>query len=221
MVTKRKSEFQKARGDTRRAFGRMVAALPMVARLNWRNIVMPWRMLPAPVAMALIALVALAMVLDNGEHVDAQPIGGSVTIGADTVPPDTHCAEDEVITYRALIGREGVGCVHYEYVVMEFLDDCIIGNSVEHPRVTPNLATLHLRDPEFGSWCSSVVDDVSDGIVSLGDLLLDVNTLPGYPGHVPAETPVPTVSPDSTVNTGKDTMPTAILPKSLPSTGSR
>ena len=101
MVTKRKSEFQKARGESWRAVKSMGRALPILARVNWRNIVMPWRMIPMPLAMALIALVALAMVLDRGDDVASatdQALGGSaVMIGGDTVAPGTHCEEDEII----------------------------------------------------------------------------------------------------------------------------
>ena len=208
MVTKRKSEFEKARGDARRGLARMVGTLPLVARLNWRNVVMPWRMLPAPVALALIALVALAMVLDTGENAEAFPLeGAGVTIGGDTVTPGTRCAEDEVITYLALLGGEGVGCVHYEYVVMQFLNDCIIGNS-QHGG---NLASWHLRDPAFRSWCDTVIDDASDGMVSLADMLIDL-----------VSTVEPSPSPTVTA-TAIDATPTVTpgVPKSLPSTGSR
>ncbi len=210
----------------------MVAALPLMARVNWRNVVMPWRMLPAPVALALIALVALAMVLDRGsDAVAQQPIpaplsGQGVMVGADTVAPGTRCEEDEVITYRALIGGQGVGCVHYEYVVMEFLNDCIIGNSEAHALVTPNLATLHLRDPEFRSWCDGVVDDVSDGIVSLADMIVDVRTLRGYPGYIPEVTATPTATPTMTATataspTATGATPTHAIPMALPATGGR
>lgn len=206
MVTKRKSELQKASGDCRRAFGRMVAALPMVARVNWRNVVMPWRLIPAPVALALIALVALAMVLDNGDNVTAN---GDVVIGADVVAPGTTCAEDEVISYLAPLGREGVGCVHYEYIVMEFIADCVIGNSVHGD----NLASYHLRDQAFGSWCSAVVDDVSDGVVALDDLLFDT----ALTSEVSSTVATPSVSA-AAIST-----PTATpkLPASLPNAGGR
>lgn len=219
MVTKRKSEYAKARGDVRRALARMVKALPMVARVNWRNIVMPWRMLPVPVALALIALVALAMVLDRGDEVIAA-LPSDVTIGGDTVAPGTHCEEDEVITYRVLMGGQGVGCVHVEYVIQEFIGECIIGNTEVHPRVTPNLATLHLLDPAFGSWCASVVDDMSDGVVALADMLVDVNALPGYPGHVAGSASTPTITPTVIPSDGMPTTAYAV-PRSLPSTGSR
>lgn len=221
MVTKRKSELAKARGETLRAASRMVKALPMVARVNWRNIVMPWRMLPAPVALALIALVALAMVLDTGSDASATgepptPIQGQgVMVGGDTVAPGTRCAEDDVITYRVLMGGSGVGCVHYEYLAMDFLAECIIGTSETHPLVTPNLASRHIQDQSFGSWCQTAVDDVSDGIVTLADLLYDAaSTVAVEPAiGTPTMTPTMTASPTMTA--------TPMAPKSLPSTGSK
>ena len=216
MVTKRKSEFSKARGDTRRAVVRMVKALPIIARVNWRTVVMPWRLIPMPVALALIALVALAMVLDNGDNVDASAgtlEGQGVMIGGDTVDAGTRCEEDEVITYRVLLGGSGVGCVNVEYVHMAFILECLVGNA-DHG---DNLASLHLRDPAYGSWCSIVVDDATDGVVSLGDLLFDT-------AYRPAVTPtmMPTMTATAMAMDITPTMtPTPSLPKSLPSTGSR
>ena len=208
-MAKQKSELSNATRATRRGLGRMLGALPLVARVNWRNIVMPWRMLPAPVALALIGLVALAMVLDNGEDVSADvypPVGQGVVIGADTVAPGTRCAEDEVITYRVLMGGQGVGCVHYEYVIMEFVLDCLIGNS-EHG---DNLASYHLRDQAFRSWCDSVIDDATDGYATLADLLIDTSS-----------TVAP--SPSATVSTamGATVTPTPMLPDALPVAGIR
>ncbi len=207
MTTKRKSELHKASGDVLRGASRFMRALPMVARVNWRNVVMPWRMLPMPVAIALIALVALAMVLDNGDvPASAEGNGEGVTIGADTVAPGTTCAEDEVITYRALLGGEGVGCVHYEYLAMEFIADCLIGNSAHGD----NLASYHLRDRGFGSWCQDVVDDASDGTISLADLLIDTASTEGV-ATTPTVSPMAMATPTATIR----------LPASLPNTGSR
>lgn len=208
MVTKRKSELSKATGDVRRAFGRFGRALPMVARVNWRMVLMPWRMIPMPIALALIALVALAMVLDTGDapaSANGDVVIGDIMIGGDVVAPGTRCEEDETIYYLALLGGEGVGCVHVEYIVMEFLLDCVIGNS-EHG---DNLASFHLRDQAFGSWCVSVVDDASDGTVSLADLLFDTAST-----VAPAATS--TVSPAIT-----DTPNADHLPAALPKAGSR
>ncbi len=211
MVTKRKSEFNKARGDTRRAVVRMLRALPVVARVNWRNIVMPWRLIPMPVALALIALVALAMLLDTGDDASAQPavspaVGEGVVIGADTVAAGTRCAEDEVITYRALIGGSGVGCEHYEYLIMDFIGECLIGNA-QHGE---NLASYHLRFETFRSWCDGVVDDGSDGALALADILVDVGA-----------TSTPTMVPTSTVSDTSSAAATPIMPSGLPITGSR
>ncbi len=206
-MAKQKSELSNATRATRRGISRMLGALPMVARVNWRNVVMPWRMLPAPVALALIGLVALAMVLDNGDAATAQPIEGyGVVIGADTVAPGTRCAEDEVITYRALLGGPGVGCVHYEYVIMDFVLDCLIGNS-EHG---DNLASYHLRDQAFRSWCDAVIDDASDGMLSLDDMLIDTSAaVVPSPSATPANEAMATVTP------------TPMLPDVLPIAGIR
>ena len=217
MVTKTKTEFSKASGNLRRAVARMWHALPVVGRANWLMLLQPWRLVPVPVALALIALIALAMVLDTGEQTSTSAVAfaiatptpdRSIMIGADVVSPGTRCEEDEVIAYLVLVGGTGVGCVHYEYVVMDFLLECVIGNS----EYGDNLASLHLRDPAYGSWCGTVVNDASDGMVSLADLLFDtaVDT-----GVTPTMSPTmgasvtPTMSPTST----------AIPPKSLPSTG--
>ena len=67
MTTKRLSEMQKTRGAFGRAFAQAGQSLPAALRINWRNVVMPWRMLPQPVALALIGLVALAMVITPSE----------------------------------------------------------------------------------------------------------------------------------------------------------
>ncbi len=101
-----------------------------------------------------------------------------VGIGGDIVPDGTFCAEDEVITYRnidefgeaARVAGSGVGCVHYEYVIMDFLLECVYTNSETGP---DTLARLHAADPEYGSWCSTVVDDSSDGFWTINDLILD------------------------------------------------
>ena len=217
MVTKRKTEFSKASGDLRRSFARMWHALPVVGRANWRMLLQPWRMVPAPVALALIALIALAMVLDTGEQTSAS--GGTVTaatatpdtsimIGADTVAPGTQCQEDEVITYLVLVGGTGVGCVNYEYVAMDFILECLIGNS-DHG---DNLASIHLRDPAYGSYCGTVVNDASDGTVSLADLLFDtaVDT---------AVTPTVTPTMGASATVTPTVTPTRMPPQSLPSTG--
>ena len=208
MVTKRKTELAKATGDVRRAFGRFMRALPTVARINWRNVLMPWRLIPAPVALALIALVALAMVLDNGDSADATATDGDVVIGGDVVAPGTRCEEDEVIYYRALMGGQGVGCVHYEYIVMDFIADCLIGNSAHGD----NLASYHLRDSGYFSWCIPVVDDVSDGVVSLDDLLFDTASTVGV-GVAPPESASALVPATPTA--------TPMLPASLPNAGGR
>jgi len=102
---------------------------------------------------------------------------GSITIGGDTVPPGTRCYEDEVIYFTNWISGEygapaygaPVGCVHYEYIVMDFILECLIANTDSGT----NNATRHAADAAYQSWCSAVVDDASDGALSLGDLLVD------------------------------------------------
>ena len=215
MVTKTKTEFSKASGNLRRAVARMWHALPVVGRANWHMLLQPWRLVPVPVALALIALIALAMVLDTGEQTSASAGAfaiatpdTSIMIGADVVAPGTRCEEDEVIAFLVLVGGTGVGCVHTEYIIMDFLLECLIGNS-EHG---DNLASLHLRDPAYGSHCGTVVNDASDGMVSLADLLFDTAVDTGV---------TPTMSPTmgaSVTPTGTMTS-TPIPPKSLPSTG--
>ncbi len=208
MATQRKSEFAKARGDARRGITRLVGSLPGMARLNWRTVIMPWRLIPMPIGMALIALVALAMVLDTGGDAvaDAPPLDGQgVVIGADTVPEGTRCQEDEVITYRALLGYDGVGCVHYEYVVMDFIAECLVGNS-EHGS---NNASYHVRDDSFRSWCSAVIDDGSDGMLSLADMVIDT-----APTATPTLSPMATATPSGTTSTDAP-----VMPSTLPSSG--
>ena len=216
MVTKTKTEFSKASGNLRRAVVRMWHALPMVGRANWHMLLQPWRLVPVPVALALIALIALAMVLDTGEQTSAStstfaiatPTPDSIMIGADVVAPGTRCEEDEVIAYLVLVGGTGVGCVHTEYIIMDFLLECVIGNS-EHGG---NLASLHLRDPAYGSHCGTVVNDASDGMVSLTDLLFDTAVDTGV---------TPTMSPTMGASVTPTMSPTStpMPPKSLPSTG--
>ena len=67
MTTKRRTEIQKTRGAFARAFTQAGRSLPTALRLNWRNVLMPWRLLPMPVALALIGLVALAMIIAPDE----------------------------------------------------------------------------------------------------------------------------------------------------------
>ena len=218
MVTKTKTEFSKASGNLRRAVARMWHALPVVGRANWLMLLQPWRLVPVPVALALIALIALAMVLDTGEQTSAStgagafaittPTPDSIMIGADVVAPGTRCEEDEVIAYLVLVGGTGVGCVHTEYIIMDVLLECLIGNS-EHG---DNLASLHLRDPAYGSHCGTVVNDASDGMVSLTDLLFDTAVDTGV---------TPTMSPTMGASVTPTMSPTStpMPPKSLPSTG--
>ncbi len=106
MTTPRKTDMQKTRGAFARAFTQTGQAIPALLRTNWRNIVMPWRMLPHPVALALIGLVALAMVLDMGE----EPVS---TIGSTAVPSTLDCAEDTVIAFT---GVDTLACVHFENI---------------------------------------------------------------------------------------------------------
>lgn len=63
MVTKRLSHAEKVH----RAFGRAFSLLgvPALVRRNWLNVLMPWRLLPYPIALSLIGLVALAMVCSD------------------------------------------------------------------------------------------------------------------------------------------------------------
>jgi hypothetical protein len=88
-------------------------------------------------------------------------------IGGDTVPSGVVCAEDEVLAYAR--GADGLGCVHYEVLAVDFVLECLIGNSTHGT----NNASAHARDAAYASWCSTVIDDASDGVVSLSDVLTD------------------------------------------------
>lgn len=105
-MTVKKTNRQKTSAAFGRAFKQAgVPSIPAVVRANWRNIVMPWRMIPQPVAFALIGLVALAMVLDMGAEAS--------TIGGTSVPTDMDCAEDTVIAFT---GVDTLDCVHFENI---------------------------------------------------------------------------------------------------------
>ena len=103
---------------------------------------------------------------------------GSITIGGDTVPKGIRCGEDETIyfvnwirgQYEAPDYGAPLGCVHYEYLVADFIAECLIGDS---ERGT-NLASEHARVAAYLSWCSDVVDYASDGILSLDAILVDM-----------------------------------------------
>ncbi len=101
---------------------------------------------------------------------------GAAKIGGTLVPSDLRCYEDEPIYFINWLGGEyaniegaPIGCVHYEYFAIDFVLECLIGNS----EYGTNNASEHLRDPNYGSWCSDVIDNSSDGVVSIGDLLTD------------------------------------------------
>lgn len=79
MVTPKRSECAKTRGAFRRAFSQLGRSLPALARNHWRDVLMPWRLLPQPVALSLIGLVALAMVCSD-------PAPG--TFGEPTLTPE-------------------------------------------------------------------------------------------------------------------------------------
>ncbi len=89
MTTKR-TERQKTRAAFARAFKQAGApSLPAFIRANWRNILMPWRMLPMPIAWALIGLVALAMVLDTGsEEAPVVAAPHCIAVDVDAMPTD-------------------------------------------------------------------------------------------------------------------------------------
>ncbi len=105
MSTRRKTEIEKARGQFARAFVQLGRSIPATLRANWRNVLMPWRMLPMPVALALVALVGLAMVLDTGDDIGA-------TVGGTLVPAALDCEEDEVIGFVGI--PDLLVCVHVD-----------------------------------------------------------------------------------------------------------
>ncbi len=107
MTTKRKSELTKTAGAFRRAFKQARESMPAVLREHWKTILFPIRLVPTPVALALIALVALAMILYP--PVDE---AGTATIGGQDVPSALHCEEDETIGFVGI--PDTLLCVHYE-----------------------------------------------------------------------------------------------------------
>ncbi len=108
MTTRRKTEIAKARGQFARAFAQLGRSLPATLRANWRNVLMPWRMLPMPLALALVALIGLAMVLDEGDTTGA-------TVGGTLVPVALDCEEDEVIGFNGI--PDTLVCVHVDSFV--------------------------------------------------------------------------------------------------------
>lgn len=125
MVTKRKTEMEKTRAAFGRAFSQLFRRLPATLRRNWLNILMPWRLLPQPVALALIGLVALAMVCapptDAGR--DASTIGGTL------VPDGLHCAEDEVIGFVGI--PDTLVCVHTDKLQELFPDPDVVRRNAD------------------------------------------------------------------------------------------
>jgi hypothetical protein len=101
----------------RRAFAQSAQSLPAMLRHNWRNVLMPWRMLPYPIALALIGLVALAMVCTEpiAEPVaDPVPTLEASTVGGTVVPDGLDCAEDEVIGFVGI--PDTLVCVHPDFL---------------------------------------------------------------------------------------------------------
>lgn len=119
MVTKRLSEMAKARRAFRRAFAQLGQSLPALARNNWRNVLMPWRLLPQPIALALIGLVALAMVL-NPPEADSFDVA---TIGGTAVPSTLACEEDEVIGFVGI--PDTLVCIQFEQTVNGDAHGCV------------------------------------------------------------------------------------------------
>lgn len=111
-MTKRLTRRQKTIGAFARAFvvaGMRPRLVSRMMRAHWRNILMPWRMLPMPIAWALIGLVALAMILDTGDDLQTS------TIGANTVPYALDCEEDEVIAFDSTARAPyPLACVHID-----------------------------------------------------------------------------------------------------------
>ena len=120
MTTPRKSELSKTASAFRRAFAQLGQVLPiprMARALPWRSILMPWQWIPSPVMLAMIALVALAMVLDTL----AAP-STVATIGGQDVPP-LACEEDETIGFVGI--PDTLVCVHYENYAEQDAGGCI------------------------------------------------------------------------------------------------
>lgn len=84
-----------------------------------------------------------------------------VMLGGSVVGDGLRCAEDELI---APTGADSAGCVHYERVIADYLLECgIIGT----PQPTTAGAASAGGTP---TWCDSLIDDASDGTLSLEEL---------------------------------------------------
>lgn len=131
-MTKKLTRRQKTISAFGRAFlvaGVRPRMVSRIMRANWRNIIMPWRMIPAPMAWALIGLVALAMVLDYGSEGSEGSVAGApvsiavaptgapdtitLTLG-DYIAGETPCEEDAVYD---TVGRE---CIHVDRIMPAF-----------------------------------------------------------------------------------------------------
>ncbi len=129
-MTKKLTRNQKTRAAFARAFhsaGMSPRGVNRIMRANWRNILMPWRMIPAPMAWALIGLVALAMVLDMGAEeapVVASPDTVTLTLG-DYIPGESPCAED------AVYDTVGETCIHVDRIAPPFPTGTVAPATVE------------------------------------------------------------------------------------------
>jgi hypothetical protein len=125
MVTPRKTESEKTRAAFGRAFGQLTRGLPSILVRNWRNVLMPWRMLPYPIALALIGLVALAIVFAPPETTDAERDGTITLTLGDYVPGETSCEEDAVFDHVSnecihvdrILSAECMGATRLEYEI--------------------------------------------------------------------------------------------------------
>ncbi len=136
-MTKKLTRKQKARTAFARAFiaaGMSPRQASRMMRANWRNVLMPWRMIPQPVAFALIGLVALAMVLDMGEEEPSPAMGApdtvTLTLGQ-YIPGESPCEEDE------LFDTVGVECVHIERVAPRHTQPAPAATQRVAPTMTP------------------------------------------------------------------------------------
>jgi hypothetical protein len=123
MVTKRKSDLSKTAGAFRRAFTQLARSLPIPAALrrNWLSVLFPIRLVSQPVALALIALVALVLVLDALGALDDDTLTPA-TIGGQDVPA-LACEEDETIGFVGI--PDTLVCVHFENYAVQDVGGCV------------------------------------------------------------------------------------------------
>lgn len=165
-MAKKLTEGAKVRRSFRRSFAQLGRMLPAILVRNWRNVLMPWRMLPYPIALSLIGLVALAMVCTDpepGTWQEPESIPTSedtitLTLG-DFVGGETPCQEDEIFDH---VGRE---CIHVDRILPA---ECAGATQLEY-------------EIEGGSpTCATSVPTSTAPVAPAGDAACDDDAPPGH-----------------------------------------